>query len=461
MRYVYAEEDPRPVQGRYFYTPFGGRAFLEAYRAARTRAIERLLAAEDAEAPALTEPGGAPATLPAPGQGPVATGTVVRALAEGTVTRATAEAWRDVLVRKLEVARRLRAAYTAELRPASDDEASPQAYAWLAAFLAREAALGADAPDAGLLSTLLKAGDIVTHLATAAPGSLRGQVAGVAADALEAELRMVAQLASRPLPVPSGPPVGPTWAAPPASAGSAAAERRRVVMLAADTARARAYLDLLSAAGCAPDSVVLVALEGAALPGAGRVPTPLFDNITPLADALRGRRIPATALDVPRLDAPEVVAALAAVAPATVVIAPPAGILLAPSFFRVEGLRYLHVHPGRLPGHRGSTPMYYQLLEEGRLTATALLLDAGIDTGQVVAEREFDPPADPVALDHAFDPWMRAALLRDVLVAEAGGRAIVGRPQDGPARTWYVIHPVLRHVALLNAGAADPAPVPS
>jgi methionyl-tRNA formyltransferase len=94
--------------------------------------------------------------------------------------------------------------------------------------------------------------------------------------------------------------------------------------------------------------------------------------------------------------------------------------------------------------------MYYELLTEGRLTATALFLDARIDTGAVVAERTFDPPPDRRTIDGAFDPWMRAVLLRDVLRDHAAGRPLAARPQvEVGARTYYVIHPVLRHVAIL------------
>jgi methionyl-tRNA formyltransferase len=94
--------------------------------------------------------------------------------------------------------------------------------------------------------------------------------------------------------------------------------------------------------------------------------------------------------------------------------------------------------------------MYYELLREGRLTATALLLDEGIDTGEVVAERGFEPPPDLATIDGAFDPWMRAVLLRDVLAARAEGRPLAGRRQPTDAgRAFHVIHPVLRHAALL------------
>jgi methionyl-tRNA formyltransferase len=233
-------------------------------------------------------------------------------------------------------------------------------------------------------------------------------------------------------------------------AGLGATPRIGVTLLASDTARARAYLHLLAEAGLSPDRAILVELAGAPAAGPPR-PTPLFDNVTPLADALERGAVPTTRLVVERLEDEAVLAALAHSGAGTVVVAAPSGVILAPGFFRLPGTRYLHVHPGRLPAYRGSTPMYYELLAEGRLTATALFLDEGIDTGTIVASRGFEPPADLTSIDHAFDPWMRAVLMRTVVRAMAAGDVVTGRRQEpGVGRTYFVIHPVLRHVALLS-----------
>jgi methionyl-tRNA formyltransferase len=92
--------------------------------------------------------------------------------------------------------------------------------------------------------------------------------------------------------------------------------------------------------------------------------------------------------------------------------------------------------------------MYYQLLAEGRLTATALFLERRIDTGPVVASMDFPPPPDRSTIDLAYDPWMRAVLMRQVLAEIAAGRVPSGRPQESGGRSYFVIHPVLRHLAI-------------
>ena len=477
--YRYTATDPRGEHGRYFYAPFEGAAFLGWYRADRAAAIDTLAArslaagagAGDAPRNGRAVPAGADpapgsagdlASVPLPGSATADTARVLAATTAADADPAIVGAWLDVLVRKVEVSRRLRAAYGPDLRPASDAEASPDAYAALARLLAAQAAGTGEGVDVGLCSSLLKVTDLLAWLARAEPAGFSARGAALAAEAMRLELGLVDAVERRGIPgrVTSVEPLA--WAAgePPVPEPGVAAEpgAGRVILLAADTARARAYLDLLATGGLLPDAAILVE-PGGPTPAAPR-PTPLFDNLTPIGAALARAGVPAERIAIERLDDPAVLAVVGRSAEDLVIVAPPAGALLSPAFFGPGAPRYLHVHPGRLPAYRGSTPMYYELLREGRLTATALLLDEGIDTGAVVAARGFLPPADLATIDGAFDPWMRAALLRDVLAARALGRPLAGRPQRGEhGRTYFVVHPVLRHVALL-ADAATAAPLP-
>ena len=95
--------------------------------------------------------------------------------------------------------------------------------------------------------------------------------------------------------------------------------------------------------------------------------------------------------------------------------------------------------------------MYYSLLLEGEITATALFLNRKIDEGEVIGEKSFEPPSDRTTIDKDFDPWMRADLLVQVLndYAESGKFVSFPQPKDGPG-AYYVIHPVLKHLAIMK-----------
>lgn len=220
-----------------------------------------------------------------------------------------------------------------------------------------------------------------------------------------------------------------------------------VMLLAADTGRARAYVDLLRRAGLTPAAAVL--MRGQLGPvSVAPVATERFDNLTPLKAALERASIPVAVVDTNDLNSAAVCAAVAARPESLVIFAgPAAAIVKAPLF--ATGKQFLHVHPGRLPDFRGSTPMYYSLLAEQSLTATALFLAPAIDEGPIVAVKDFDPPADRREIDHGFDPWMRASLLVDVLQRYHREGHLPSTPQPVAGTTWYVIHPVLKHLAIL------------
>ncbi len=222
-----------------------------------------------------------------------------------------------------------------------------------------------------------------------------------------------------------------------------------VCLLAADTARARAYLDLMVKSGLAPARAVLLTSR-VGPPGSIRHTTsPLYDNLTPLDQALFRADIPFNRVDTADINDRSVCDALSAVSASIVIFAGPAGALVREPLFAI-GKRFLHVHPGRLPDYRGSTPMYYSLLAEGTIGASAILLDREIDVGPLVASREFQPPTSRETIDVDYDPWMRACLLVDVLQTYSlkGTLSTTTQPKVDEG-AFFVVHPVLKHLAIL------------
>jgi methionyl-tRNA formyltransferase len=221
-------------------------------------------------------------------------------------------------------------------------------------------------------------------------------------------------------------------------------------LLAADTARARAYFDLMQQNGLAPALVLLLGTGDA--PAASRLPeqTPLFDNVTPLARAVIDSGFPHQFFASADINADDICAALSALPPGIVIFAPAAGLLARTQLFET-GHKLLHVHPGRLPEFRGSTPMYYSLIAERRLSASAIFLAPEIDVGPVLAQQDFPLPANLLSIDSIYDPYIRAILLCQVLKDYSAGHDLVPQPQGAGGTTYHVIHPVLKYLALLGS----------
>ncbi|WP_085906797.1 formyltransferase family protein [Kiloniella majae] len=222
-----------------------------------------------------------------------------------------------------------------------------------------------------------------------------------------------------------------------------------VAMLAAETSRARAYLDVILESDIVLEDVIF--LDGSVVKKSiSNKPTPLFDNATLLENRLISEGISYKKMATNNMNAPEVVAALEKLESSFVITAGPPGALLRTVLFET-GKKFLHVHPGKLPQFRGSTPMYYSVLTEKTLTATAMVLDLNLDAGEIITEKDFALPQDMLEMDHFYDPWIRSVVLKEALSLLATKGKVISYPQQShDCETWYVIHPLLKHLAIMS-----------
>lgn len=229
----------------------------------------------------------------------------------------------------------------------------------------------------------------------------------------------------------------------------------RVGLLAVDSSRTRAYLARLE-----PDDLVpgyMVFLAGAPGTTPPTLPSvPYFDNTTPAVETIRRLGVPCRTLETLDVNAAEVVEAVRDAPVEVFVYSGPGGAILRADLL-AAGKRFLHVHPGMLPRYRGSTTVYYSLLEEGSCGASALFLDERIDTGPLLAVRAYPAPEDRSTIDHGYDPHIRADLLARVLAGYRSSGAFSTASQPAGGETYFVMHPVLRHVAVLSRRSPSPA----
>lgn len=234
---------------------------------------------------------------------------------------------------------------------------------------------------------------------------------------------------------------------------------QRVVLLAAQSARSQAYIQSLAAAGLHPAAVILLGDDPVLAPAApasqwqGLALPDLGESI---AATCARAGIPLVRCAATDVNAEATIQALSE-ANADIVIFSGAGGQIVSSRVLQLGARFLHMHSGWLPQYRGSTTVYYALLHGDPPAVTALFLDASIDTGPVIERRAYPTPPRGMDLDRVYDTAIRADLLVRLLgrYAETGTLAASEeqRPEDGA--TYYVIHPVLKHVALLGLRPAE------
>lgn len=225
-----------------------------------------------------------------------------------------------------------------------------------------------------------------------------------------------------------------------------------VVFVLHPSVRARAYLQRAVAAGVGPDAVLRLGADAADVASPDWI-APADGSFDP-QESLR-TTIAKHGIDETRVLDPDVNGD--ACAQGLRALDPDLAVFTGGGILRDDALRaapaWLHVHPGRLPDRRGSTCIHYGLLLDGVVEATAMLMRAGLDAGPVVCSRRFEPKTQwtPSGLDHVDDAWIRSSVLVDAL---AHWRDATPRAQCGPAHTFYVIHPLLKHLALGYAARA-------
>jgi len=220
---------------------------------------------------------------------------------------------------------------------------------------------------------------------------------------------------------------------------------RDVAMLAVPNRRSELYVERLRREGLSPAFVLVLAdPSGRAAPGQRA-----SDLGGAFLDRLASLGIPHAIVACADVNAAPVVGALRERPEGHVLYSGPGGAILGAGILGL-GKKFIHVHPGRLPDFRGSTTVYYQLLAAPTVGATAIFMEERIDEGPVLGSGEFPPPAGGEDLDYDYDPRVRAEVMAETLARYAREGGFRPRPQPAGGETYYIMHPVLRHIAKLK-----------
>lgn len=229
-----------------------------------------------------------------------------------------------------------------------------------------------------------------------------------------------------------------------------------IIFIAARTVRSQAYAQCLARLGLEPRRTIIFG-PSRGLPGQFAGATRRPDSFSlPLPDLTQSLKETCAGWDVLETEIADVndptLAALVADTSARYAIYSGFGGQIVGRDFLAAGPRLIHVHPGRLPEFRGSTTIYYTWLALNECQATAFLMSADIDAGEILCSRNYMPPPSGLDVDYLYDGAIRSDLLATVLEHY---RAHGELPREkattrGSGGTYYVIHPVLKHLALLS-----------
>ena len=115
------------------------------------------------------------------------------------------------------------------------------------------------------------------------------------------------------------------------------------------------------------------------------------------------------------------------------------------------GVPYLHAHSGWLPEYRGSTTIYYSLINNASCGVSIIKLASGLDRGAIIERRNYPPPSAGIDIDLVYDSAIRADLMAYTLKKWSDDQGIFGgtvQNLEERGTDYFVIHPVLKHLAI-------------
>jgi methionyl-tRNA formyltransferase len=117
-----------------------------------------------------------------------------------------------------------------------------------------------------------------------------------------------------------------------------------------------------------------------------------------------------------------------------------------------SNIPYLHMHPGFLPSERGSTTIYYSILKKKKCSVTAFYMNKEIDAGELICTNHYPIPYKGVNIDYIFDNSIRADCLKTAIDKIHNNVTIKTNEES---TEYYVIHPLLKHLAILSLKEKD------
>lgn len=433
LSYPYASGDLLENRNTYFYTPFGGQGFLHAWRDQRATALAACSTVQG-----TTEPPEDMAPV-------IQTLRQLKAmLQQEPILSAASKATLDHLLQRFEVSKRLHDDYTAAWKPVDTTRYHGiERYLLLAEILGQAATL---TTDLRYLNGLLKCIDTLTaSRVTAAQWGHRLRVV------LDQERDLVERTTSRPPRRQSR----ATQLPPPPPLPDQPVTLQGIGLLASPTARSQAYIQALVAHRLHPEFVWLLGDHSKDTPmtySPGRWQgLSLVDLNEPVLATCHRAGIPTHTIHASSINDVGALDALKQWRPDTLIYSGAGGQIVSAEALSM-GTRFLHMHAGDIPDYRGSTTIYYALLNDEQPAVTAIFLDPQIDTGGILARHTYPIPDQHIDIDQIYDASIRADTLVRLLKkqTETGSFATPQLQELGYGTSYFVIHPILKHLAILS-----------
>ena len=103
----------------------------------------------------------------------------------------------------------------------------------------------------------------------------------------------------------------------------------------------------------------------------------------------------------------------------------------------------IHCHPGLLPKYKGSTILYYSIIENNKIYVSVFKMSKIIDQGKVLFTSKFNLPPKIIDLEKDFDNSIRAKALILFLKSK---KIQIKKQKSKYLNFYYIAHPIIRNI---------------
>ncbi len=107
--------------------------------------------------------------------------------------------------------------------------------------------------------------------------------------------------------------------------------------------------------------------------------------------------------------------------------------------------KLLHCHSGDLPKFKGSTTIYYTIIQKQKICVSIIEINKNIDTGKIIYKKYFPYPKNFREIEKNFDNKIRALALVDYLKINKKYKHQITKKNYLP---YYIAHPMIRQIVL-------------
>ncbi len=108
--------------------------------------------------------------------------------------------------------------------------------------------------------------------------------------------------------------------------------------------------------------------------------------------------------------------------------------------------KILHCHPGLLPKYKGSTVLYYSIIQDNCVHVSLIVISKKIDSGKIIFTKKFKPPPKKKDIENKYDHFIRANTLKSFLISNKKDK--IKKLKSKRLNFYYISHPIIRSIVI-------------